>query len=133
MSKRQEKKCKYLIDTSALYPLLVSGVPFNSEECAVSTLTEYEVGNVLWRENQQGKLKNPRRVAVIFSEALAPLKKFQVDSLPDVLAIAIDRDLTFYDASYASIAEKQGLKLVTEDADLLAKCKAAIRMDKMRL
>ncbi len=133
MSKRQEKKCKYLIDTSALYPLLVSGVPFNSEECAVSTLTEYEVGNVLWRENQQGKLKNPRRVAVIFSEALAPLKKFQVDSLPDVLAIAIDRDLTFYDASYASIAEKQGLKLVTEDVDLLAKCKAAIRMDKMRL
>ncbi len=133
MSKRQEKKCKYLIDTSALYPLLVSGVPFNSEECAVSTLTEYEVGNVLWRENQQGKLKNPRRVAVIFSEALAPLKKFQVDSLPDVLAIAIDRDLTFYDASYASIAEKQGLKLVTEDVDLLAKCKSAIRMDKMRL
>ena len=130
--KPQGTKCKYLIDTSALYPLLVLGVPFNSDECAVTTLTEYEVGNVLWRENQQGKLKNPQRVASIFSEALAPLRKFDIDSLPEVLAVAIERNLTFYDASYASVAEKNALKLVTQDTDLLSKCKAAIPIDKMK-
>ncbi len=132
MSKRQDTKCKYIIDTSALYPLLISGIPFNAEECAVSSLTEYEIGNVLWRENQQKKLKDPARIAGIFSEALAPLKKFEVDSIADVLEVAIGRHLTFYDASYVYLAEKENLKLVTADNDLLKKCKAAISINEMK-
>jgi predicted nucleic acid-binding protein len=132
MSKRQDTKCKYLIDTSALYPILISGKPFNAKECAVSYLTEYEIGNVLWRENQQKKLKNPARIATIFSEILAPLRKLEVDSLTKVLEIAIDRHLTYYDASYAYLAEKENLKLVTADNDLLKKCKAAIPVDEMK-
>jgi len=131
MSERQGAKCKYLIDTSALYPILVSGIPLNADECAVSSLTEYEIGNVLWKENQQKKLKNPRRTATIFSEALQPLQKIAIDSIADVLAIAIERNLTFYDASYANIAEEQGMKLVTQDTDLLKKCKVAVPVDKM--
>src|SRR4030066_1546386 len=131
-SKRQDMKCKYLIDTSALYPILISGIPINADECAVSTLTEYEIGNVLWRENQKKKLKNPRRIATIFSEAIRPLRKMELDSIADVLAIAVERNLTFYDASYAYIAEKQNMKLVTQDTDLLKKCKVAIPVDKWR-
>jgi len=130
-SERQGTKCKYLIDTSALYPILISGTPFNVDECAVSFLTEYEIGNVLWKENQQKKLKNPRRIATIFSEAIRPLHKIQIDSIADVLSIAIERNLTFYDASYAHIAEKQNMKLVTQDTDLLKKCKLAIPPDRM--
>ena len=131
MSKRQDTKCKYLIDTSALYPLLISGVPFNAEECAVSSLTEYEIGNVLWRESQQKKLKDPARIAAIFSEALAPLRKFEVDSLANVLEVAIKWHLTFYDASYAYLAETENLRLVTADMDLLKKCKVAISISEM--
>jgi predicted nucleic acid-binding protein len=130
-SERQGKRCKYLIDTSALYPMLLSSIPFSAEECAVSSLTEYEVGNVLWQENKQGKLKNPRKVAAIFSEVMAPLQKIAIDSVAEVLVIAIERNLTFYDASYAYIAEKQTMKLVTQDTDLLKKCKVAIPIDKM--
>jgi predicted nucleic acid-binding protein len=132
MSKRQDTKCKYIIDTSALYPILISGKPFNAEECAVSYLTEYEIGNVLWRENQQKKLKNPARIATIFSEALAPLRKMEIDSLSNVLLVAIERHLTFYDASYAYLAEKENVKLVTADSDLLKKCKAAITINEMK-
>jgi predicted nucleic acid-binding protein len=130
-SERQGMRCKYLIDTSALYPLLISGVAFNTEECAVSSLTEYEIGNVLWRENQQKKLKDPRRIATIFSEAIRPLKKMEIDSLANVLAVAIERHLTFYDASYAYMAEKENIKLVTQDSDLLKKCKVAISLKEM--
>jgi predicted nucleic acid-binding protein len=130
-SKRQDTKCKYLLDTSALYPILISGVPFNAEECAVSSLTEYEIGNVLWRENQQNKLKDPARIAAIFSEVLDPLIKLKIDSLANVLEVAIDRRLTFYDASYAYLAEKENLKLVTADTDLLKKCKVAISIKEM--
>ena len=130
-SKRQGIRCKYLIDTSALYPILVSGVAFNAEECAVSSLTEYEIGNVLWRENQQKKLKDPKRVATIFSEAIRPLRKMEIDSLANVLAVAIERHLTFYDASYAYMAEKENMRLVTQDTDLLKKCKVAISIKEM--
>jgi predicted nucleic acid-binding protein len=131
MSERQGTRCKYLIDTSALYPILVSGVAFNTEECAVSSLTEYEIGNVLWRENQQKKLKDPRRIATIFSEAIRPLRKMEIDSLANVLAVAIERRLTFYDASYAYMAEKENMRLVTQDTDLLKKCKVAISIKEM--
>ena len=131
-SKRQGTKCKYLIDTSALYPILISGEAFNAEECAVSSLTEYEIGNVLWGENQQNKLKDPARIATIFSEALFPLRKMDIDSLSNVLTVAIERHLTFYDASYAYLAEKENLKLVTQDLDLLKKCKAAISIKEMK-
>jgi predicted nucleic acid-binding protein len=97
----------------------------------MSSLTEYEIGNVLWRENQQRKLKNPWRIATIFSEAVSPLRKMEIDSIADVLAFAIERNLTFYDASYAYIAEKHDMKLVTQDIDLLKKCKVAIPVGKM--
>ena len=130
--KPQGTKCKYLIDTSALYPLLISGVAFNAEECAVSSLIEYEIGNVLWRENQQKKLKDPTRIAAIFSEALRPLRKLVIDSLANVLAVAIERHLTFYDASYAYLAEKDNLRLVTQDTDLMKKCKLAISIKEMK-
>jgi predicted nucleic acid-binding protein len=111
---------------------LISGVPFNAEECAVSSLTEYEIGNVLWRENQQKKIKNPNRVATIFSEVLHPLRKIEIDSLANILEVAIERHLTFYDASYAYIAEKENMKLVTQDTDLLKKCKVAISIKEMK-
>ncbi len=131
-SERQGKKCKYLIDTSALFPILVSGVAFNAEECAVTSLTEYEIGNVLWRENQKHKLKDPRKVATIFSEAIQPLRKIGIDSMANVLALAIERHLTFYDASYTYIAEKENLRLVTQDTDLLKKCTIALPIKEMR-
>ena len=129
---RQGTRCKYLIDTSALYPLIIAGIPINVDECAVSSLTEFEVGNVLWRESQQKKLKNPGRIAMIFSEIIRPLRRMDIDSITEVLEIAIERNLTFYDASYACIAEKQNIKLVTRDPDLLKKCKVAVPIDKMK-
>jgi len=131
-SERQGKRCKYLIDTSALYPILLSGVAFNAEECAVTSLTEYEIGNVLWRESRQKKLKDPEEVATIFSEAIRPLRKLEIDSIANVLAIAIQRNLTFYDASYAYLAEKENMKLVTQDTGSLKKCKLAISIKEMK-
>jgi predicted nucleic acid-binding protein len=131
MSRRQEKKRKYLLDTSALYPMLISGVVFNADECAVTSLTEYEVGNVLWRENKRAQLKDPKRIAEIFEEAIRGMQISSIDSIVAVLTLSIKRNLTFYDASYVHIAEKENLKLVTEDAELLKKCKSAIKLEEM--
>lgn len=98
----------------------------------MSSLTECEIGNVLWRENQQKKLKDPASVAVIFSEALASLRKFGVDSMATDLEVAIGWYLAFCGASYAYLAEKENFKLVTADIDLLKKCKVAISINEMK-
>ncbi len=128
MSKKQGVKCKYLLDASALYPMLISGNPLNLEEFAVSSLTEYEIGNILWKESKKKELDDPKRIAEIFSESIVDLPKISIDSAVNVLVIALARNLTFYDASYAYLAEKENIKLVTEDADLIKKCKCAIHI-----
>ena len=109
-----------------MYPLLLSGEVLNLEQYAVSTLTEYELGNVLWKEAKKKKI-NLKDAAQIFSDALLGVKKISIAGIGDVLVIAVERSLTFYDASYAYIAEKEGLMLVTEDTELLKKCKCAIK------
>ena len=118
-------KCKYVIDASALYPLIISGTSYDSGLFAVTSLTEYEIGNVLWKEDKKKKLKDAKSIAKIFSDAISDFTKIGFESISDVLTLATDRDLSFYDASYAYVAEKNALILLTEDRHLLKKCKCA--------
>jgi len=111
--------------------MLVRGIPLNSEQCAVSSLTEYEIGNTLWKQNKKKELDDPSRITQIFEESIADLTKISVDSIVNILTLAMDRNLTFYDASYAYLAEKENMLLVTEDADLIKKCKCAIQLKQM--
>ena len=108
--------------------MLLSGKAFNLEQFAVTSLTEYELGNVLWKETKKKKIKF-KDAAQTFSETLSELKKISIDGISDTLALAMERNLTFYDASYAYIAENMGLTLVTEDIELLKKCKHAINTE----
>lgn len=130
---KSDKNPKYLIDTSALYPMLSKGIVLDSEKFSVSVLTEYELGNVLWKESQNKKFRNYSRVAQIFSEMIKDLKAYSIDSIQEVLKLALDRGLTFYDASYAYIAETRRLILITEDSELLKKTKKAISLDKLEV
>ena len=82
-------------------------------------------------ERTNRKSSKTQQEATIFSEAIRPLRKMEIDSLANVLAVAIERCLTFYDASYAYMAEKEKVKLVTQDTDLLKKCKFAIPIKEM--
>ena len=106
--------------------MLLSGKAFNLEQFAISSLTEYELGNVLWKEAKKKKI-DFSEAAQIFSETLSELKKININGIGDILTMALERNLTFYDASYAFNAEKEGLKLVTEDTELLKKCNCSIK------
>jgi predicted nucleic acid-binding protein len=96
------------------------------EQCAVTSLTEYELGNALWKEAKRKRI-DFKLAAQTFSEALLELKKINIDNMGDILALAVERNLTYYDASYVYIAEREGLKLVTEDLELVRKCRFAVR------
>ena len=113
--------------------MLFRGILFNPQECAVSSLTEYEIGNTLWKQNKKKELDDPKRIATIFQESLAELDEISVDSVVNVMILAMERNLTFYDASYVYLAEKENMELVTEDNDLIKKCKSAIHLKDMEL
>lgn len=123
---------EYLIDTSALYPLILNlreKFLLYADRMAVLDLTLYEVGNVLWKEYIRGKIKNLESITTLFQETLAPLRKLTVNDLGEVLRMAIEKNLTFYDAAYVYTAEKLNIRLVTEDAEILKKSENAINVE----
>lgn len=111
------------MDTSALYPLLLSlreDLLKHSSMFAVLDLTVYEVGNVVWKEYRRGRIRDPSVVASLFQEVFRAVKVVRLgeDIFGDVLGLAIGEGLTFYDASYLYTARVHSVKLVTEDRGL---------------
>jgi predicted nucleic acid-binding protein len=118
---------EYLLDASALYGLVAHYHRWigHRKRLAILHLTVYEVGNALWKETSAGKLPW-REAAGALSRVLSSLKMLDDPPLEEVLEVAVERSLTFYDASYAYVAETLGLSLVTQDRELLKKSHAAI-------
>ncbi len=120
-------RVEYLVDASALYALAARYDKWikHRERLAILHLTIYEAGNALWKEARLGRVdwavasRHLKRV-------LSSLKILDDPPLDEVLRVAVERGLTFYDASYAYVAESSGLVLVTQDGELLAKTKGAI-------
>ena len=121
---------EYLLDASALYGLVAHYRRWIGyrQKLAILHLTVYEVGNALWKEARAGRLPW-REAAGTLSRVLSSLKMLDNPPLENVLEVAVERDLTFYDASYAYVAETLGLSLVTQDRELLRKSPAAIDVD----
>lgn len=112
---------RYLLDTSAIYPLVLSlreRLLDYSSHFSVLDLTLYEVGNVIWKEYRRGRIRNPQVVANLFQEVLNIIQVLKVSDMREILDLAINENLTFYDASYLHAARQYKLKLITEDLDL---------------
>ena len=85
----------------------------------VLDLTIYEVGNVIWKEYRRSKIGDLTIVANFFQEIFDVISILKFDAnMREVLELATNENLTFYDASYLHMARKHGAKLVTEDRDL---------------
>lgn len=124
----------YLLDASALYPLLRrlgDKILLYRDELAILDLTFYEIGNVLWKEHRLGRIRDWRTASKLFSEVLKELQVLRVENLEGILEIATERNLSFYDASYAYTAEKENLVLVTEDKKLLKSTNNAIGVEEL--
>lgn len=114
---------EYLLDASAIYPLVLSlGEKFidYAEKFFVLDLTTYEVGNTLVKEFRRGKISNLRAVAEFFNEVFNYVYVIRADiDIPKIAELSLSENLTFYDAAYLYTARRLGVKLVTEDRDLL--------------
>lgn len=123
-----------IIDASTLYPLIRKLGKKAAEvlvRFAVLDLTKYEVGNVIWKEYRAGLLKNWEKAVEGWSIIMGSMQKLSIkeEELKEVEKIAVERDVTFYDASYAFVAERQNLKLITEDKELLNVCRNAVALE----
>jgi len=56
----------------------------------------------------------------MFEEVVKGLERLSIGSrMYEVLDVAAKNGMTFYDASYVYVARREGLRLVTEDPELL--------------
>jgi predicted nucleic acid-binding protein len=79
------------------------------------------------------KVKDPITLAKLFHKFMKKLNLVEDPPLDEVMKIAIEKGLTYYDASYVYVKESLGLILVSNDKELIKKCNAISLKDFIRL
>ncbi|MFP3167067.1 MAG: type II toxin-antitoxin system VapC family toxin [Candidatus Nanopusillus sp.] len=121
----------FLFDASALYKFLTVYKNYTNKidynyiyNIYILDLTFYEIGNTIWKDYYIFKrINNPIETSETIYEIL---KEFNVIenlslSFTEIIKIAIEKNLTYYDASYVYASKIFGLILVSEDKDLIEK------------
>jgi predicted nucleic acid-binding protein len=118
----------YLFDASAIIESIIRGVfarralPTN---IYTLDLAIYECHNAIWKliKRELITLEGGFSLAKSLSRLFKSVQiiKADIDSMLEVLKLAIEKGLTIYDASYLYIAKERGLTLVTEDERLIKK------------
>jgi len=125
---------KHVLDSSAIALILkrLGGESIEVlEESVTIGLAAYELGNILWKEYALRRLiglEEAVRRAEQIAKILEVIKLENIKSaeeFKEVMKLAAQLDLTFYDASYLYLAKKTGMPLVTEGKELLEKAKNA--------
>ncbi len=111
-----------MFDTSSLlYALKLRRIDFLQGNY-VQQLTLYETINALWKEVFLVKsisIMEALKIISILNNILDLMNILDLRGLEkDVLKVAVEHEVTAYDASYIVLARKHGLTLVTEDREL---------------
>ena len=112
-----------LFDSSAIINLCGERKLDRLEGCYTLSLAFYEVGNAVWKQVHLYKtltMEEGGTVLDSLTEVLKTLKKVRVEKVLEVLKIAVEEDLTYYDASYLQATIENGFSLVTDDEKLYA-------------
>ncbi len=85
-------------------------------------LALFELGNVIWKEcyiHKNISLDEAKKLLNEISQLLEVMRIINVDKLKEnILSLAANLGITYYDASYVYVAKEQKLTLVTEDKRL---------------
>jgi|BEDMetMinimDraft_1075159.scaffolds.fasta_scaffold00472_3 predicted nucleic acid-binding protein len=119
----------YLLDASALYPLLDYADRVDPKEVHILSLTFYEVGNAIWKEYRFRRVKDPLTLSAYLEKFMRKLDVVEDPPLEEVMRVALERGFTYYDASYVYVAESSGFVLVSNDGDLIERGNAVSLKD----
>jgi len=112
-----------IYDASSIYRAVEIGALDKLLEGKTLDLAAYELGNAVWKEVTRNKISSNEGTKLVgfISKVISLMELLKIGIKNEVLKIAVDSNLSYYDASYlyASISVKD--ILVTEDEKLLDK------------
>ncbi len=95
-------------------------------------LTIYEVSNAIWKEVVLFKNLTRDEAIEFMNNILNILQKMNIirikEDLDKIMSIAIEEELTFYDAAYLYAAMKNKLTLVTNDEKLYSASRNKVKV-----
>ena len=101
------------------------------EENIMLDLAFYELGNMIWKEctlknliSLEEGINRAGQLAKVL-EVVEAAKIRSSEDFKEVMRLATELRLTFYDTSYLQVAKKRNLPLVTEDRELRDKARQA--------
>ncbi len=115
-----------LLDASSLFELIIEGDVEPSSGAYTLDLARYELGNIIWRKvkllEDIGYGEGERIMDAIVN-VLKTMRMTDVSGCEnDVLRLAHNESLSYYDAAYVEAARRLGLPLITEDKKVLRVC-----------
>jgi predicted nucleic acid-binding protein len=116
---------KYLFDSSAIFRAIKENKIEILNANYTLELARYELGNIVWKDYAlQAKIseQESKMLARTIKHTLTIMDVLGIASNEEeILDVAIQLKITFYDASYAYFARARELGLVTEDSRLIKK------------
>ncbi|MBS7623066.1 type II toxin-antitoxin system VapC family toxin [Candidatus Bathyarchaeota archaeon] len=122
----------YILDSSAIFKTIKEGDVETLLGNHTIDLARYELGNTVWKQHVlHKKLSNDesRRLVRLIKEVLSIMEVSGIGCREEeILSIAQELHLTFYDSSYVLYSKEKNLPLVTEDETITEKAKPHIKV-----
>ena len=118
-----------IFDTNSLFIIVQAGHQEILVNAQSSTLIHYELGNAIWKKVHLSKtlsIKEGTLLIQYFEKILAKMNLISSET-DETLKFAHEYGITFYDASYAYLAYRIHLPLVTDDKKLKDKVSSFIK------
>lgn len=120
---------KCLFDSSAILRAIKENrIELLAGGCTLD-LARYELGNIMWKDcvlHEKFSIQQAISMVKIVKHALNLMDVLGVTgNEEDMLEIALELNITFYDASYVYLAKARNLRLITEDSRLIRKIDSA--------
>ena len=121
----------YLLDANAFLDLVRRKKRMIVDQYILD-LTIYEIGNAIWKEVVLFRTLTKDEAIQFMMDLMNIIQKMNIirihGDLNEIMGLAIEKHITFYDAAYLYFAMKKGLVLVTNDKKLFNAAKDKIKV-----
>ena len=120
-----------LFDTSSIFEAVVRGIVRVLSGNYTIELARYELGNIVWKKIsllRSADVKRYLELMDLFKKVLGIMKVINITcNESEILKLANELKITFYDASYVYKARELNIPLVTEDKELAKKISSYVK------
>jgi len=125
----------YILDSSAIFRAIKDNLVEIISGNYTLELARYELGNILWKQytlNKRFSKEELKNLIQLAKDVLNLMDTLEISCHEEeILNVAEQLQLTFYDASYVYHAKQKMLPLITEDLTLINKAKPYVQASKL--